>query len=85
MTLADKIKLLMKKSGIRSLYKFHQMLVQEFGKEALSRRSLTTIMNQKVVIRTKTIEQLSKILNVTPTDFIKDTDIQTDSKDLGIM
>lgn len=76
MTLAEKIKLLMKQSQIKSVYRLHKMLIEKFGADALSRRSLTTIMNQKVLIRAKTIDQLCDIFNISPMRFVEDTEIQ---------
>ena len=64
MTLAEKIRSLMKLRKIQSIYRLHQMLVEKFGKESISRRTLTTIMNQRVVIRTKVIQQLCAIFNI---------------------
>jgi hypothetical protein len=80
--LSEKIKQLMKEKGIKSLYKLHQILVKEFGKQALSRRSLTTIMNQQVVIRSKVIHQLCHVFNIIPLQLIKETNIAPYFKDI---
>jgi len=70
----------MKKNQIQSVYRLHKMLGEKFGDDALSSRSLATIMNKKIVIRSKAIQQLSSILKVHPSEFIKDTDIASHFK-----
>ena len=70
----------MKKNRIQSVYRLHKMLGEKFGGDALSSRSLATIMNKKTVIRSKAIQQLSSILKVHPSEFIKDTDIASHFK-----
>lgn len=72
-TLGERIKALMLEKNIKSLNEFHSLLVKRYGEKALSRRSLTTIINKRIVLRNNTIKQICEILECTPRELMKET------------
>lgn len=62
------------KKNIKSLNEFHSLLVKHYGEKALSRRSLTTLINKRVALRKNTVSQICVVLECSIDELIKNTD-----------
>lgn len=80
-TLGDNVKILINENKISSINELHQMLVEKFGAEALSRRSLSTILNKRIIPKRKTLLQLSQIFKCSIPRLIFNTEISFTEED----
>ena len=81
MTLGEKILQCIHESGHRTLNEFHTELVSVFEDKAITRRTLTRLLNNRVVVREHTLNQVAVILGIKTSTLREGTDAEVQSAD----
>ena len=77
-TINARIHKLIKQKGYKSLLKFHEAIVKQAGKDAISHTSLRNLLTNKSTVNPheKTLSQIATILKIHVYDLIKGTNIE---------
>jgi len=81
MTLGENILQHIRNSGYRTLNDFHTELVAVFENKAITRRTLTRLLNNRVEVREHTLNQVAVILGIKTSTLREGTDAEVKSAD----
>jgi hypothetical protein len=76
MTLGEKILNSIHERGYRTLNEFHAEAVSVFEDKAITRRTLTRLINNRVVVRERTLNQVAVILGIKTSTLREGTDAE---------